>query len=120
MPAAAAGVRNARKGKSGLSLCFTYDCVPAYSPQCLRGPSSQGMFCLSEQEEGGVGSVPKLFLAAQRDAVCRKQATSDNALRHDDDDVQVVQHLCVSGRPASTTEKKDGVSTPAVECVDLT
>ena len=48
------------------------------------------MYNLSEQEEGGVGSVPKVFLAAQRDATARGKPTSEKEIGSDED-VQVLQ-----------------------------
>eukprot|EP00578_Thalassiosira_sp_NH16_P001539 CAMPEP_0181141350 /NCGR_PEP_ID=MMETSP1071-20121207/35776_1 /TAXON_ID=35127 /ORGANISM="Thalassiosira sp., Strain NH16" /LENGTH=255 /DNA_ID=CAMNT_0023228333 /DNA_START=53 /DNA_END=817 /DNA_ORIENTATION=+ len=47
----------------------------------------RAMFNLSEQQEGGVGSVPKVFLAAQRNATEKGLPNSaiDDRIRNDDD-----------------------------------
>lgn len=89
---------------------------PPLERECAR--LEQAMFHLSEQEEGGVGRVPALFLAAQRDARRRNRPTSDDAACDDDDDVQTIPPL--PRRPASTPGKEGGTRRPPLDCVDLT
>ena len=53
----------------------------------------QSMFNLSEQVEGGIGSVPKIFYNAQKEATEKGQPTSspeDTKMSNDDDDIEVV------------------------------
>ena len=69
----------------------------------------QAMFNLSEQEEGGVGNVPKLFLAAQKEASQDGKPTGDSC-----QDVQVLQ------LPRASKAGKFGASSSTMEVIDIT
>jgi len=80
----------------------------------------KAMFNLSEQEEGGVGSVPKVFLAAQRDASEKgKPTSSEDTKVGNDDDVQVLQHSSRVGRSLSAMGDA-GSRKLSVEVIEIT
>jgi len=86
----------------------------------------KSMFNLSEQEEGGVGSVPKVFLAAQRDATEKGRPIScvDSRTRNDHD-VEVLQLPVFSksgkvGKSLPSTGSASGSNDPYIEVIDIT
>jgi len=50
----------------------------------------KALYNLSEQEEGGVANVPKVFLQAERDAALKGLPTKE--MRDFDDEIEVLQH----------------------------
>ena len=87
--------------------------------QKLRHESDQlekAMYNLCEQVEGGVGSVPKLFLTAQRAASCTGKAigAEETRIKHYEDVELLEQPLpSISGRSCTT-------SSQPVEVIDIT
>jgi hypothetical protein len=51
----------------------------------------RALYNLSEQEEGGVANVPKVFIHAQRDAAKKGLPTTET--RDLDDEIEVLEHF---------------------------
>ena len=76
----------------------------------------KAMYNLSEQVEGGLGSVPKLFFDAQREATERGKPTTspDDSKMGNDDEVKVVERLT---RSSGVTNAATGKS--CLEVIDI-
>mmetsp|Transcript_6230 Transcript_6230/g.11941 ORF Transcript_6230/g.11941 Transcript_6230/m.11941 type:complete len:539 (-) Transcript_6230:225-1841(-) len=83
---------------------------------CESDDLERAMYNLSEQEEGGVGSVPKVFLAAQRDASEKGEPTSAADKKSCNDDEVLLLPPRV-GRSQSCTASASG--NISIEVVDL-
>jgi len=83
---------------------------------CESDELERAMYNLSEQEEGGVGSVPKVFLAAQRDASEKGKPTSAaNKKSYNDNEVRLLPPRV--GRSQSSAASASG--NISIEVVDL-
>ena len=65
----------------------------------------RALYNLSEQEEGGVANVPKVFLQAQRDAALKGLPTKET--RDFDDEIEVLEHSSSSEAKSSQKRKEE-------------
>ena len=79
----------------------------------------KAMFKLTEQVEGGLGTVPRIFFNAQREATEQGKPTAspdDSKMAgNDDDDIRVVEQTM---QPRSMDSKATGQ--PKMEVIEIT
>ena len=76
----------------------------------------KAMFTLTEQVEGGLGTVPRIFFDAQQEAFKQGKPTAlpdDSKVAGNDDDIRVVEQTM---QPKST----DSTGKPKMEVIEIT